>query len=133
MVVRRQTPLVRQLFYEGQMRDRDIMGIIKDQALDSILDQQPHETALAISPMAFEGQPQSPVQIIAQCLLVFIVFGASHRQNRVPSASERAGRRTRCVDEINDRRRLPTAWISDDDMPGTILPGGTQQRLKTFG
>ena len=55
-------------------------------ALDVKLDQHPHELALALAPMASQRQSQSPVQIIAQRLLVFIVFGTGHSQNRVASS-----------------------------------------------
>jgi len=60
-------------------------------------------------------------KLVAQCLLILIVFGSHHRKNG-SSASPFL--------EIANARRLASTRIGDNDMPGTFVPGGMQHGLE---
>src|SRR5947199_457358 len=61
--------------------------------------------------------------MVAQSLLLFIVFRSRDRENRTGASR---------FDHVANAHGLACARISDDHMPGTLVPGGTQHRLKTF-
>src|SRR5215470_2621555 len=60
-------------------------------------------------------------KLVAQCLLIVIVFGSHHREHGSSSSS---------LLHVANACRLASARIGDNDMPGTVVPGGTQHGLE---
>src|SRR5437868_3755475 len=117
-----QAPLIRHLLEEHQLRHRKTTGIIHDQALGPRLLQLSHQFGLACAPMPSDRDAKRRQKLVAQCLLVVIVFGSHHREN---------GSSTRSLLHVANARRLASTWIGDNDMPGTVVPGGTQRGLES--
>jgi hypothetical protein len=103
------------------MLQREIMCIIHNQALCSVLMEVPHEARLPVTPPPAQWQAKRREELVAQGHLIFIVFRSHDRQD---------GTRTCCFDQVADAHRLACARIGDDHMPGTITPGGTQHGLE---
>src|SRR5262249_14418480 len=97
------------------------MRIIHNQALGPILVQVPHEARLAVTPTASQRQAESAEQLVAQRKLLFIVFRSHNRQDRRGASS---------ADHVANAHGLARTRISDNDMPGTLVPGRTQHGLE---
>jgi hypothetical protein len=78
---------------------------------------------LAGAPMPSDRQAKRRQKLVAQCLLIVIVFGSHHRENG-SSASPFL--------QVADTHGFASARISHDQMPGTIVPGVLQHLLKPF-
>src|SRR5712691_3657348 len=120
MIVR-EPPLVRHFLEEHQMRHGEIMGIIHNEKLGSILMQVTHEFWLAGAPMPLQRKSQSAEELVTQRLLIFHVFWSHDRENG-SSASPFL--------QVADTHGFASARISHDEMPGTIVPGVMQHRLE---
>src|SRR5260221_7438156 len=116
-----QAPLVCHFFEEHQVRHRKIMGIIHHQALGPRLVQMSHELRLASAPMSSDRHAERCKKLVAQCLLIVIVFGSHHRENGSSASS---------FLQVADARRFASTRIGNNDMPGTDVPGGTQHGLE---
>ena len=66
--------------------------------------------------------PQRREQLVAQSLLIFIVFRSHDRQNRRGASR---------FDQVANAHGLARTRISDDHMPAPLVPGRTQHRLET--
>src|SRR5712691_13052604 len=122
MIVR-EPPLVRHFLEEHQMRHGEIMGIIHNEKLGSILMQVTHEFWLAGAPMPSQRKSQSAEELVTQRLLIFHVFWSHDRENG-SSASPFL--------QVADTHGFASARISHDQMPGTVVPGVLQHLLEPF-
>jgi hypothetical protein len=122
MIVR-EPPLVRHFLEQRQVFQREIVRIIHNQAFRAVLVQVSHELGLACAPMPSDRQAKRRKELVAQGLLIVIVFGRHHRENG-SSASPFL--------QVADTHGFASARISHDQMPGTIVPGVIQHLLEPF-
>ena len=73
--------------------------------------------------MPSQRHPECRKELVAQRLLIVIVFRSHHREDRTGASH---------FEQVANAHRFACARISNDHMPGTIVPGGTQHRLETF-
>src|SRR6266571_8881102 len=118
-----QPPLVRHFLEQHQVFQREIVCIIDNQTLGAVLVQVSHEFGLTGAPMPSDREAKRRKKLVAQCLLIVIVFGSHYRENG-SSASR--------FEQVANAHGFARARISHDHMPGTIVPGGMQHLLKTF-
>src|SRR5258708_33026693 len=98
------------------------MRIVYHQELRPRVVKVSHEFGLAGAPTSSELQPQCREQLVAQRLLIFIVFRSRHGQNH----------RGACrLDHLSNAHGLARTRISNDDMPAPLVQGRTQHRLET--
>ena len=97
------------------------MGIIHHQALGPRLVQVSHQFGLAGAPIPSDWDAKRRQKLVAQCLLIVIVFGCHHREN---------GSSTGSLLHVADARRLASTRIGDNDMEGPVVPGGAQHGLE---
>jgi hypothetical protein len=76
---------------------------------------------LAGAPMPSDWDAKRRQKLVAQCLLIIIVFGCHHREN---------GSSTGSLLHVADARRLASTRIGDNDMEGPVVPGGAQHGLE---
>ena len=103
------------------MRHGEIMGIIHNEKLGSVLVQMPHEFRLAGAPWPFQRKSSSAQELVTQCLLIFSVFWSYHRENGA-SASPFL--------QVADARGFASTRIGHEQVPGTIVPGVIQLCLE---
>src|SRR5260370_2704669 len=124
--------LVFQIFQEDEVRHRQIMGIIDDQALDAILQQQFEQQVFAFAPSSPRSQPQRRQQKVPQGSFFGIIFWGRHRQHRVEPSTHPTNF-ARCLGaQIADAHGLAAAWLCDNDMPSPQLPRLAQEPLETL-
>ena len=76
-----QAPLVRHFLEEHQVRHGKIMGIIHHEALGPRLVQVSHEFGLASAPTPSDRHAERCKKLVAQCLLLVIVFGCHNSED----------------------------------------------------
>src|SRR5260221_7906953 len=106
-----QEEMISQLFQENQMRHREIMSIITNQALDAILAQQVIEQIFAFVPASTRTDSQCPQEQVSQRRLPRIIFGSRHRQYRVPPSPYHTGLACRLISEVANAHRFAGARL----------------------
>src|SRR6266566_7965309 len=125
-----QEEMICQLFQENQVRHREIMGIVTNQALDAIVAQQIIEQIFAFAPAPPCPYSQcSQEQVSARCF-PRIICGSRHCQHRVPPPSNHSCCACRLISEVANAHRFARARLGHNDMPASLEPGLSQQTLK---
>src|SRR6266568_8090153 len=125
-----QEEMISQLFQENQVRHREIMGIVTNQALDAILTQQVIEQIFAFAPASPRSHSQCPQEQVSQRRFPRIIFRSRHYQHRVPPSSNHPGCPRRFIPEIADSHRLARARLGHNHMPTSLMPCLAQEALK---
>ena len=73
-----QEEVISQLFQENQVWHREIMGIVTNQALDTILAQEIIEQIFAFAPAPPRPYSQCPQEQVSQRCFPRIIFGSRH-------------------------------------------------------
>src|SRR6266699_4238377 len=97
------------------------MRIIHHEALGPRLVQVSHEFGLTCAPMSSDRHAERCKKLVAQGLLIVIVFGSHHREN---------GSSARPFLQVANARRLASTRIGNNDMEGPVVPSGTQRGLE---
>src|SRR5260221_373523 len=126
-----QEEVICQLFQENQVRHREIMGIVTDQALNAILAQQIIEQIFAFAPAPPRPYSQCPQEQISQSSFPRIIFGSRHCQHRVPPSPNHSGLACSLISEVANAHRFAGARLGHNDMPASLEPCLTQQPLKS--
>src|SRR6266487_360502 len=80
-----------------------------------------HDFGFTRAPMSPDRDPKRCQELVAQGLFVVIVFGSHYRENGSSASS---------LLEVADTCRFACTRIGNNDMPGTVVPGGTQHGLE---
>src|SRR5260221_1740791 len=125
-----QEEVICQLFQENQVRHREIMGIVTNQALDAILAQKIIEQIFAFAPAPPRPYSQCPQAQVSERCLPRIIFGSRHCQHRVPPSSNHSCCACSLISEVANARRFARARLGHNDMPASLEPCLPQQTLK---
>src|SRR6266699_936675 len=125
-----QEEMICQLFQENQVRHREIMGIVTNQALDAIVAQQIIEQIFAFAPAPPCPYSQCSQEQVSERCFPRIIFGSRHCQHRVPPPSNHSCCACRLISEVANAHRFARARLGHNDMPASLEPGLSQQTLK---
>src|SRR2546426_976213 len=117
-----QEEMISQLFQENQMRHREIMGIVTNQALDALLAQQVIEQIFAFAPASTRTDSQCQEEQVSQRRLPRSIFGSGHRQDRVPPSPYHSGLSCRLISEVANAHRFAGARLGHHHMPASLEP-----------
>src|SRR6266581_274174 len=127
-----QEEMISQLFQENQVRHREIMGIVTNQALDAIVTQQVIEQVFAFAPASPRSHSQCPQEQVSQRRFPRIIFGSRHCQDRITPSSNHSSLACRLISEVANAHRFARARLGHHDMPAfldTEWPGAPTNTL----
>ena len=102
------------------------MGIIDDQALDTILHQEFKQQIFAFAPSPPCSQPKSGQQKVPQGRFFGLVLRSRYRQDWIAPPAHHPGLTLGSCAQIVDAHGLAAAWFRHNHMPSPQLPRLTQ-------
>jgi hypothetical protein len=125
-----QEEVIGQLFQENQVRHREIMGIITNQARDAILSQQIREQIFAFAPASARSYASCRQEQVSSRGFPRVIFGSRSRQHWVPPPSHHPCSALSLLSEIANCHRFAGTRLGHHDMPASLEPCLTPEPLK---
>src|SRR6266851_9668178 len=98
------------------------MGIIDNQALDAVLDEQLKQQVFAFTPMSPCSQAKCGQQEVPQSRFFGIIFWGCYRQHWIASSTHHPGFPTGSAAQIANAHRLARTWLCNNDVPSPQFP-----------